>query len=520
MQKWSLIKNKSGSALVMAVMFSAVFIIIGTGTMKLISRGNQLHTRDVQVIRSYWANESALRVALRYLTRETPHPDKDITDFNKSEFIKINKYTPDVLIDHSSPFPGMHEYNITVNSKVGKINNTTSASKVTYGAFARYTYFQEGDGPGSYWVGMVVRGNCHSNNTTHIGQGMTNEIHVTGEATCASTYDESGLYPFPYSKGIKVVDPSSWNGTEFTKLVEKDLGWFKDRIPEYYSVDPIDTKPLAPKEGAFDQGWIIEDNTSNPSSYTGYFVKPYISGSGTGNVAVYGLKYYSGGKFYSYHLGNESIDDILNKNNGVIKSSKPIHIAGTVKGQLTIVSDQDIFLAGHLLYNGVSQGSMPTLTSQDICGIVSGDDIKIQSNYYRYYSKESGMWKYLDIPDVDWDSYYDEIDIYASLISKDGCIKPGYSYSTVNDWGDNGQNRMNLYGSSLVDAQDGTFSPYSDWGFVMDMSGDPRFMQNVAAPPGLPDLRADDTEMIVHYEVALAMKYPITVETWNNKIYK
>lgn len=522
MQKRTLIKSQSGSALILAVVFSATFLIVGTGTMKLISRGNQLHTRDVQVIRSYWANESALRIALRYLTRETPHPDEDIENFNKTEFINVNGYTPNIIIDHSSPGPGVHEYGVTVNSKIKKINNTTSTSKVTYGAFARYTYFQERDNPGTYWIGMVVDGNYHSNQTYHLGPTMTNEIHVTGEATCASTFDGSDYYPFPYNKGIKVVDLSSWDGTQYTNLVEKDLAWFKNRIPDYYSVDPIDTKPLAPKEGAFDEGWIIEDNTSNPSAYTEYFIKPYISGSGTGNVAIYGLKYSSGGSFYSYHLGNQSISSILGSNNGVIKSSKPIHIAGTVKGQLTIVSDQDVYMAGHLLYDGTSQGSVPSLTSQDICGVVSGDDIIIQSNYYKYYSWQSGSWKYLlgSGERVNWNGYNDEIDIYASLISKDGCIKPGYSYSTSTDWGTNGQNRMNLYGSTLVDAQGGTFYTSSDWGFVMDFTGDPRFMQNIAAPPGLPDVRSDDLEMINHWKVSLAMSYPITVETWNNKVYK
>ena len=309
------LKNKSGSALVLAVMFSAVFIIVGTGTMKLISRGNQLHTRDVQVIRSYWANESALRIALRYLTRETPHPDNDIGNFNKPGFIEVNGYTPNIFIDHVSPGPGVHQYNVTVDTKVKKINNTTSASKVTYGAFARYTYFQERDDPRSYWIGMVVNGNYHANQTYHIGPTMTNEIHVTGEATCAGTFDGSAYYPFPYNKGIKVVDLSSWDGYQYTKLVEKDLEWFKDRIPEYYTVDPIATKPLAPKEGAFDEGWIIEDNTSNPSEYSEYFVEPYISGSGTGNVTVYGIKKYSGGRMYSYNLGNQSIYDILNNKN-------------------------------------------------------------------------------------------------------------------------------------------------------------------------------------------------------------
>ena len=89
------------------------------------------------------------------------------------------------------------------------------------------------------------------------------------------------------------------------------------------------------------------------------------------------------------------------------------------------------------------------------------------------------------------------------------------------------KNYVNIYGSLLCYESEGTFySGNPNKGFWANYIGDKRFMDNLAAPPGLRDMRADDTEITTHkYDVThtdgFTMCFPINVSpTWENYIKK
>jgi Tfp pilus assembly protein PilX len=58
----------SGSALIFALVFGVVFSIIGISVMALVSNGSRTLNRDLEIMRNYWAHESALNLACRYIS--------------------------------------------------------------------------------------------------------------------------------------------------------------------------------------------------------------------------------------------------------------------------------------------------------------------------------------------------------------------------------------------------------------------------------------------------------------------
>ncbi len=486
MSKLNKVLNKRGSALITALVLSVVFSITGIGTISLISRGNQLHTRDVQIVESYWANEGMRRIALRYLTR-APIPPTTIESFGVTvggSSFSLNGVTPSVRIQDN----GASNYDITVTTQVGSITQRNSANGITFDNFTRFSWFETGPeryssgNPKTRWRGQVVYGNYHANESFMLHSDMTDEIHVTGEATSAGTFDGSHLYPGEYGLGIRVGSYSS--------PVAKDYNWFQRRMPRYRRVDPIPTGSLTPCSTAFDGGFNID--VAYPG-YAQYYI--VLDDEGSGRARIWGRT--SSSSSWSFR-GTQYVNDINHSSKGIIKTSKPLYIKGEIENQLTVVSDDDIYIDGDLTVDGVSKGNMPSLSDPDMLGLVSGDDIILTK-------------KFLD----DNDNRY----VYGALFARDGQIRPeGYDgdYNSAT-WNSDGRNDVMFVGSGLVDRQGGTFSGTSK-GFVMENHGDPRFMKGVAAPPGLPDIREDDHEMRDHWSVALAKSFPITRTSWSNTL--
>ncbi len=501
------ISNNSGSALVTAIVFTIIFSIVGISSISLISRGNQLHSRDIEVIKSYWANEGFIRIALRYLTTVPVRP-KNIENFtvkdeNKGKF-SINAITPTLSIVIGS----RSNYTITSISPVDNLNNITNVKNITYDYITKYSYFQQGplikNGKPILWGGAVFHGNYHSNETIVLSDRMSDKVHVTGEATGSSNH--KGDYPEPYNKGLSVINPYGNEAKEGDKDAddgdEINLAWFKEKLPNYRSVDPISTENLVPENNAFDNGWTIE----KISSYNQYdSFKVVLSASyGVGKAYISGKKRHSDWKY----LETKYVQNVLSDNDGIIKSNKPIKLQGTLKGQLSVVSTEDIIISDDILYDGVPEGTSPNLNDGNTLGIVSNKDIRISSSLCQNNTND--------------------IFIYGSLIAKNGCLRGSpdvgdyyyYKGKKYYYWDKSGFNKIMMHDSLLVHRQDGT--GVSGRGFQMHVYGDKRLMDNLLSPPGIPDIRSEDEEMRVHHngnsENSLAFSFPINIGLWSNSV--
>ncbi len=59
--------SKGGSALIFAMVFGIVFSIIAVTAMTVIGNGSSFVNQDIQIMRNYWAHESALNIATRHI---------------------------------------------------------------------------------------------------------------------------------------------------------------------------------------------------------------------------------------------------------------------------------------------------------------------------------------------------------------------------------------------------------------------------------------------------------------------
>jgi len=82
-----------GSALVIALVFSVVFTILGLSVITIVSNGSSLLRRDIEMTRAYWTNESALNIACRYASLKGNVPDDvNISIERCSTQVMLNRY--------------------------------------------------------------------------------------------------------------------------------------------------------------------------------------------------------------------------------------------------------------------------------------------------------------------------------------------------------------------------------------------------------------------------------------------
>ncbi len=485
------ILNNRGSVFVMAIVFAGIFSIIGVSTIALISRGNEMHARDVEVIRSYWANEGALRVAMRYLTRTDVFLDHDIANLNAGNIIDLNGYTPNVHIDMTSTIYGLRAYDIYVKAGINSnIDNNTVVDGITLSTYNRYTYAQKS--MDMLMSDMIIDGYLYSEEMLKLVQDLSNEVHVTEGVECASTFDGTPWgYPDEYGTGLGV-----YSGGNLTTQSSQE--WFKKRLPYYKTVDPLDMGPLAPSMGTFDDGYDL-DLLDPGNIYTDFLIQ--LKSGGSGEVFGWALDTATGMSTWV------SIEEkaITSFDDGKIVTHKPVHVAGVLDGQLTIASYDNIYIAGNILY---ADTNIVPGNSDDILALVSDDTMMVRHDYSSYSS--------VGFPPeiaIDW-SVINHMEIYASLfaVNKSIMAEP----SLQHDWEPAWQRvHVNVFGSAMMDLTVPTFY-HQNQGYEGHYVGDIRFLENLITAPGIPFPRYYDREMVDFHGISGAQRYLITHKYWDN----
>lgn len=492
------IKNNRGSIFVLALVFAAIFSIITVSVIALIARGNEMHARDVEVIRSYWANEGAMRVAMRYLTRTDIFLDHDIADFNATAGVTLNGYTPNVNIDMTITSYGLSTYDLHVNSNINSnISNITKVEGISLSTFHRYTYAQ--DSMNMLMSDMIINGNLYSTSIFKLVQDLSNEVHVTGMVECASEFDGTPYgYPWipelevQYGQGLGV-----YSGGNLT--TQSSVEWFNKRLPNYKIVEPLDMDPLKPDLGRFDDGYDLD--LLDP---TGIYTDFMVLLEGVGDGKIYGYKYDADSSDSVWELIETKA--VAAFDNGKIVSHKPIHVAGTLNGKLSIATYGNIYIAGNIFYDNID---ITPGASDDILALVAGDTLMIRHDYssYNTIGMDSAIAN-------NW-AVNDSLTIYASLFAVNGSVmaEPRLQF----DWDPNWQRvHVMVFGSAMMSLTVPTFY-HQNQGYEGHYTGDIRFLENLINAPGIPFPRYKDTEMIdYHNGEDGTQRFLITHKFWNN----
>lgn len=469
MQKPIIILNFSGSALIAAVAFAAVFSIIAVSTIRLASHSSSMLKRDTEVIRTYWANEAGIRLALRYIS-QINQPGAINENFIAMGGSPVNGFTPNVTIasiEIGETGSNIFSYTINSNSNLPNSSITTQnkLEGVSLSTLQKWTYFE--DSTGAVWIEMIVNGDYGTNGFILAGSDMDPFPHVTGKTNTAGRINPGYRYdrpyfPNPYKKGIKRA--------EYDYYDNPPTNWLEKRFPKYEHIGKIDTEPILPNSGSFagaldipNSGWDIAIKIDNTE------------------FDVYKKNYYGN------WIADNDLQDVSIESNPMIKTYSKTYVWGTLDGQFTIVSDNgdDIYMGGNITYAETDLSK-----SNDVLALVSGDDFVVP-NYFscspaghsHSFTNNGGT-------------------VYGTLFAVNGdlVIYDKGNYSSLKD--------LNIIGGVFLDAGGGTYYNSGDywngWEWVPNLKGikgiytkDPRLINNTICAPGIPFARERDLELSV-----------------------
>jgi hypothetical protein len=474
MQKLKWIYSNRGSVLVFALVFGIVFSIIGIGTLRLISAGSEMHYRDVEIIKSYWANEGALRLAFRYISRINDLPSGTL-EFSVAPALSINGKTPLAKITGIVTNGGAYVYSCSTKvnlSSVGLVN-VTVCSSFTVNSMSRYTYFEK-QMEQTGWARKIIYGDYHSNGYIRAYDYMTAEAHVTGKATTAGRINPAQQWDRPnyggeYRMGIRILNSS--NG-DVNSLPNGDNGWLKTRFPDYAHVGTISTDLLEPAASSFDGAYSVTNNDSIALKLNIASVDIWKKTSGTWKKS--------------------ETKTIASIPTGVIKTNRSTYVWGALDGRLTVVTDAtfDIVLGGSIIYADRNYAA-----SNDVLALVSGHDVVVPR---RITNAALG---------INYDFTLSGADVDGSLFMPGGTLNVQNidNYSSLKD--------LNIHGSFMVDQLTGTYNTQGgDHGIRGLFYQDPRFKDNSINAPGIPFARANDEELAGQFMWVLGNG------TWKNAV--
>ncbi len=476
MQKLSRWSGENGSALVFALVFGIVLSIMGIVGVQLIGGGSSMSRRDIEIIKSFWANEGALQVGFRYITCVTTLPTASIAPFTVTPNLVLNGDTPNVSISVVANRSCCYSCSTTTGMSAVSLRNTTVCDSFTVNNLSRYTDFQSTTNT-AIWEAMVVHGDYHTNGYIYASSAMTNVVHVTGLATTSGRISPSHTvdrpnYPSPYQDGFDI------NG-----VTSETASWFQSRMPNYATVGTIQTNVISSNSSDFTNATTVSTSTSIDS------VGIQLNGS---NVTVWNHST-STKKWTSTTLA------IANITGGVLKTQKPTYVWGTLDGKLTVVSDSatgsvpnDIIIGGNITYADTNLS-----TSTDVLALVSSNNVVIPSVTN---NATTGMVNNFTTKGVT---------VYGSFFMSNGQINVLNisSYSSLQNF--------NVHGGVLLLNQTlGTYSTSpTSHGIVGQYYQDPRFVGNAAVAPGIPNVNAVDPERSTG---TTAYMYLLGNGTWDN----
>ncbi|TYP95658.1 protein of unknown function (DUF4900) [Fodinibius salinus] len=248
--------------------------------------------------------------------------------FDYSDYASNN---PDIPDDHN--IKDWDQYKALLVSKV-KTNRTEAVTEVavTRPSFSRYSYFTDTEASNIYFYdGDVLNGPVHTNGTFNIAGSP----EFNGPVSSPNDWEGH---------------PSYKNDPQFNDDTNFNSG--ERPMPDSDDLDKL-------RSNAQNDGLKFNEDI-------------YANFKKNGTVEIWK-------KDYSGNWTSPTSYD-LNNFNGVISSSKKIHTKGTIKGQATLHSEEQVEIMGDLKY---AHEPKKNPNSSDVLGIVSEGDVQVDYNAHK-----------------------------------------------------------------------------------------------------------------------------------------
>lgn len=415
------VANQNGTSLIVAVLIGLILSSVGYVTIHEVITELKTTGYHAMGIQAYWLAEAGLERTLRYLRFAEPPPGgtAPITYFDQ-EPAGSGSYTVIIDPDDNNPSTYLKRYTITSTSKVGDVIRTLEV-QVQTSTFGEFAYLS-GDEGSDIWftTGDVIEGPLHSNDRISIAGAPVFKGKVTSSA--ASFRKGSGYNP-DFQQGYQLGVPE----VQFPSL---------QTIIDNYLLENGNSQPLT-IDARFDRDAEIIFNEDGTLTYS-----------------VWRYSWWSGKQ---YIIKDEVVN--IGALNGMLLVKGDVHIRGKLKGKLTLVATNNIYIDDDLVYADADANGKPPATSTNILGLVSIKNIVVANTQ----------------------ANRNDVRINGALLAL------GYSF-TVEDyaWG-SPRGKLTLYGSlsQKVRGPVGTFSSYGiESGYAKDYHFDNRFSS--MSPPYFP----------------------------------
>lgn len=477
----------------MALVFGVVLSAMGIATIKIVQGGAEVYNQSIEVTKSYWAAEGALRIALRYLSRTCTGVGDVVPTINQTFTItpdvsangKVNGYTIPAFVCSTKVNGSIKTYNFSTQIPVANTNlaNLIRCSGVSASTYQKMTYFVK-QPITTPWSEFTVDGNVHVDGYALVSSLMDTSVHITGEFSTSDTTRNANLGE-PYNRGIRLSDSASNYGSS----IQQRTAWMQKRLPNKSTVgkialDPINTNSLV--------GYNLPYLTNNAADY-----RLVLDGN---MVHVWaGSRYAPIGNFWK--VADLDINSIPNR---TIVVDDNVIVKGTLDGQLTIVqkstpndgntnNDWDMYIGDNILYADRDLDPTRSTPNDDNLALIAARNIvtfnaDLNGDYYKL--RREG------------------VTVCGALMAPNGTLLFPQESSHYVDF--------TVYGSILVNAMTQSFTQYSDGGrqgFRVVCNKDPRVLNNLVKAPGIGGTPASDPEFTV-----TTYMWILDSGTWENKV--
>ena len=417
-------RRQDGVSLVTTVLVVMLLSTISVALFSKIISGNKISVNHFSSSQSFWLAEAGIERSLHWLRYQDPPPG-GVSPFTLYNDVSLagGTYSVEIDPDDNNTSTYIKQYAIRSTGTYGPASRQLEV-QVRMNTFGRYAYLTGDEGYGTIWfyTGDVIEGPLHSNDQIAINGTPTFMGRVTSSA---SSFLQGSSYNPTFVEGYQLNAPPVHFPTQ------------QEIIDNYWSMN--DSPPPLIIDARFGKDASVQFNSDGTITYSvwhweGGWWNPY--------------------KVYDIQNATANIADL----NGILYVRGDVRLKGTVKGRITVIATDDIYITDDLRYVQADATGRPDPSSTDVLGLISMRDVVV----------------------ADTGPNQNDVVIDGAILALDESFYvENYDYGSP-------RGTLHLWGSlsQKVRGPVGTFGRYGRTGYEKDYHYDERFLQT--PPPYYP----------------------------------
>lgn len=336
--------QEHGLSLLMAILMGLILTSVGYVTIHAVITDANISSTHIKTVQAFWAAEAGMEQALHYLRFADPPPG-GTTPFTYAQDVPIGagKYTVEIDPDDGNAGTYLKRYKITVTGVVDDVVRRIAA-RVQTSTFGKYAYLSGDEGVGTIWFTSsdLIDGPIHSNDQFSITGSPTFKGKLTSSAP---TIKKGSPYNPDFQKGYQLGVPPVAFPTLQTVL----------------------------------DNYLLENGSTTPLTIDARFNRDaeiIFQPDGTLKYSVWRYNWW-GQKIYLVHDQVVSLSSL----NGMVYVKGDVRVKGVVKGQLTLIASDNIYIRDDLIYHDSEPSGKPNASSTNVLGLVSVKNVIVADTW-------------------------------------------------------------------------------------------------------------------------------------------